>query len=99
MLDYGTRLAQANGVYLAGLQRVASTPEPDGQKFPCGSRVRIADDLGPSMRHFQSGVEATVGYVHAHAYGGSDVSSYNLNIDGRGPVAWYHESRLTAIES
>lgn len=95
--DYETRAAQAQGVYQAGMKKVAETPEPEGQKFPCGSRVRIADDLGPSMRHFESGVDATVEYVYAHAYGGSDVKSYCLNIDGCGSVAWYYEHQLTAI--
>jgi hypothetical protein len=99
MLDYQTRLAHANCDYRAGLKKVATTPEPDGQKFPCGSRVRIVDDLGSAMSHFHSGVEATVEYVYAHAYGGSDVKSYSLNIDGRGSCAWYHEHQLTAIES
>ncbi|MFM6946071.1 MAG: hypothetical protein ACKOWW_02945 [Flavobacteriales bacterium] len=97
MLDYETRAADARAMYQAGMNRVAETPEPKGQKFPCGSRVRIADDLGPSMSHFESGVEATVEYVYAHAYGGGDVKSYSLNIDGRGSVAWYYEHQLTAI--
>ena len=79
------------------LRKVKETPDPDGQKFPRGSRVRIADDLGVSMSHFKSGVDATVEYVHAHAYGGSDVKSYSLNIDDCGSVAWYYESQLSAI--
>lgn len=93
-MDYETRKAQVNAIYQQGLQRVKDTPEPEGQKFPCGSRVRIADDLGSSMSHFESGVEATVEYVYAHAYGGSNVKLYSLNIDGRGSVAWYHEHQL-----
>ena len=97
MLDYETREAQAIAIYQQGLQRVKDTPEPKGQQFPNGSRVRIKDDLGPSMSHFESGVEATVENVYAHAYGGSDVKSYRLNIDGRGSVAWYYEHQLEAI--
>lgn len=82
----------------AGLKRVDTTPEPTGQKFPNGSRVRIVDDLGSGMSHFQSGVNATVVYTYAHAYGGNDVKSYCLDIDDYGQVSWYHEWQLTAIE-
>jgi hypothetical protein len=80
------------------MMMVASTPEPGGQKFPNGSRVRIADDLGDAMGHFQSGVNATIGYTYAHAYGGTDVKSYCLYIDDGGEAAWYYEHQLTAIE-
>ena len=88
--------AQAN--FDAGMERVATTSEPKGQKFPNGSRVRIADDLGDGMSHFQSGVNATVLHTYAHAYGGNDVKSYALDIDGYGHTAWYYEHQLTAIE-
>ena len=91
------RLAEANSYVAACLKRMESKPEPEGQKFPIGTRVRIADDLGPTMSHFPSGVNATVQYVYAHAYGGSDVRSYCLNIDGRGSSAWYYERQLTEI--
>jgi hypothetical protein len=80
------------------MDKVASTPEPQGQKFPNGSRVRIADDLGESMSHFQGGVNATVCYTHAHAYGGDAVEEYCLDIDNYGRVSWYEEWQLTAIE-
>lgn len=82
--------------YLAAMEVVATTPEPKGQKFPCGSRVRIADDLGYSMRHFPSGVNATVLHTYAHAYGGNDVKSYALCIDDYGHSSWYDEHQLTA---
>lgn len=101
--DYETRHAQAQAYHQAGLKRVRTTPEPEGQKFPCGSRVRIADDLGASMRHFPAGKNATVQYVYSHAYGqmngGSNVKDYSLDIDGMGSHAWYHEHQLTAIPS
>ncbi len=95
--NYERRRADAMACYRSALDRVASEPEPDGQKFPCGSRVRIAEDLGPSMRHFESGGNATVEYVYAHAYGCGDVKSYSLDVDGVGSVAWYREHQLTAI--
>lgn len=96
-MNYQERKAQASAIYSQGLNNVKNKPEPKGQKFPCGSRVRIADDLGHSMSHFTSGVEATVKYVYAHAYGGDDIKSYCLDIDGVGSSAWYEECQLTAI--
>ena len=100
MMDYETRLAQAQSVHAAGLRRVATERKPKGQKFPCGSRVRVADDLGPTMSHFESGVEATVQYVYAHAYGGNDVKSYCLHIDGigeKGPAHYPWPEVWTAL--
>lgn len=98
-MNYQERKALAESIYSQGLDNVKNKTEPKGQKFPCGSRVRIADDLGPCMSHFTSGVEATVKYVYAHAYGGDNVKSYCLDIDGEGSSAWYEEWQLTAIDS
>jgi len=89
---------QAKSIYRAGLSTVANSDPPKGQKFPPGTRVRIADDLGSCMEHFEKGKNATVEYTYAHAYGGNDVKSYSLNIDGVGSVSWYDECQLTAIE-
>lgn len=97
MKSFSEREAMAKARYTEGLLRAMSNPEPQGQKFPCGARVRIAEDLGPRMRHFISGANATVEYVHAHAYGGSDVKSYSLFVDGHGSCAWYEEWQLSAI--
>lgn len=84
--------------YDESMQRVATKPAPDGQKFPVGSRVKVADDLGPHMSHFPgAGKFATVHHTYAHAYGGSDVKSYSLHIDDYGTVAWYDEHQLTAV--
>ena len=96
-MDYETRLSQAKAYYQAGLKKVENTPEPARQKFANGTKVRIADDLGRAMFHFPSGIKATVEYTYAHAYGGDDVNSYSLIVDGHGSVAWYHEWQLTAI--
>lgn len=84
--------------YQKSMDRVKNTPEPKKQKFPRGSRVMIAKNLGPSMSHFPSGIEATVNHTYAHAYGGEDVKSYCLNVDGVGSVSWYDEDQLAAIE-
>ena len=79
-----------------GLDRVKTTPMPEGQKFPIGARVRIADDLGPYMTHFSGkGCIATVVHTYDHAFGGGDTKSYTLNIDGLGNSSWYLEHQLT----
>lgn len=96
-MNYEERHAQAQGIYRAGLERVKTTPPPKGQKYPPGTRVRIAYDLGSTMSHFESGKNATVRYTCAHAYGGDGVRSYCLDIDGHGEVSWYYESQLTPI--
>lgn len=101
MKNYADRLAEANEIYAAGLRKVKTTPAPEGQKFPAGSFVRIADDLGPSMFHFKGGVFARVEYTYDHAYGGGDKKSYSLLIEGAPgrwhSVAWYWEHQLTAV--
>jgi hypothetical protein len=95
MLDYEIRHAHAKAYYQTGLERVANTPEPEGQKFPIGSRVKIFCDGGqknkPGVGEF-----ATVEYVYAHAYGGDDVKKYALNIDGN-RWSWYDESQLERV--
>jgi len=97
MVSYEERLADANAIYQQGMERVKNTPPPDGQKFAPGTRVHIAKDLGPMMQHFKGDVDATVLYTYAHAYGGDDVESYSLGVDGYGTVAWYKEWQLTEI--
>lgn len=97
-MDYQERHAQARAVYERGLARVQNQPMPDGQAFPVGARVRIADDLGSAMRHFPSGRFATVVHTYAHAFGGDDVKSYCLDIDDIGQHSWYDEHQLTLVE-
>ena len=80
--------AVVRGPYADGMKRIASMPEPKGQKFPIGSRVRIA-----------GGLLATVKHTYAHAFGGEEVSLYSLDVDGRGIRGWYDEERLTLIEA
>jgi len=93
-----SRLTDATGMYQMGLARVKNDPIPKGQKFPPGTRVHIAEDLGPWMSHFESGVDATVEYTYAHAYGGDNINSYSLDVDGHGSIAWYYENQLTEIK-
>jgi hypothetical protein len=98
-MTYTEREKQAKAYYALGLERVKNSPEPEGQKFPCGSRVRVSNTLAPNKSHFHAGVNATVEYTYAHAYGGSNTKDYKLNIDGIGSVAWYQEEELTLIEA
>jgi hypothetical protein len=97
-VDDKTKHEQAKSYYEQCLREMKSKPEPKGQKFKCGQRVRIADDLGEQMSHFESGVNATVEYTYAHIYGGGDIKSYRLFVDGEGSVAWYYEHQLTALD-
>lgn len=96
MSDESYYARRAKEIYAAGLKRVATTPEPKGQKFPNGSRVRVGK-MPTHMAHFRGECNATVRYTYAHAYGGSDVKSYCLDIDGYGVAGWYKEQQLTAI--
>jgi len=69
------------------------------QKFPTGTRVRIANELPIYMRHFDGkGELATVIYTYAQAYGGYDYKSYCLDIDGLGITSWYEENLLTKVK-
>ena len=68
------------------------------QAFYKGDLVRIADDLGPSMRHFEGGCDAIVIGSYADQYGGTDRDNYTLHLKGRGTVSWYYAHQLTLIE-
>ena len=86
------KLHQAKSIYQAGLKLVQTTPEPAGQKFPIGTRVRITKDGGDFR-----GRMATVKYTYAHAYPGfnhNNVKDYCLDIEGVGIVAWFKETSL-----
>jgi hypothetical protein len=92
-----SRYKEAKAYYNQALERVKTTPEPKLQKFPVGVKVKIAKDLGKFMSHFKSDVEAIVEHTYAHAYGGNDVYSYSLIINGSS-TAWYYENQLTLIK-
>jgi hypothetical protein len=68
------------------------------QKFKRGDHIKIADDLGKSMAHFQSGVEGIVIGSYADKYGGKTIDSYTIHIKGHGQVSWYYENQLTLIK-
>ena len=89
---------EAQSYYAASMKRVASTPCPEGQKYPPGTRVYIAKDLGPGMWHFSKGQWATVHHTYAHAFGGDNIESYCLTLDRGGRTSWYMEWQLTTEE-
>lgn len=68
------------------------------QKFQKGDLVEVDEDLGSTMRHFDSGCNAIVIGSYADQYGGSNTSSYTLYIKDKGRVSWYNEYQLTLIE-
>lgn len=102
------RYEEAQGYYATGLHRVKTTKAPSGQKFPVGSFVKIAKDLGPNMSHFTSDKFAQVEYTYSHAfppedgYGGKDIKNYSLLIryspSKWSSSAWYMENQLTLVE-
>ena len=72
------------------------------QKFPRGTCVRVAKDLGLAMRFFPSDTDAIVEYTYSQRYSGNDVKSYCLLLldDSGKPtdsVSWYKEHQLTLI--
>lgn len=77
--------------YEEGMQRVATTPAPKGQKFAIGALVKI----DASTRSDAAGKLATVKHSYAHAYGGKDTSSYCLDVDGIGVLSWFQEANLS----
>ena len=101
METYEKRLSDAKSNYQQGLDNVKNKAEPKKQKFPCGSFVKIADELHGGMHHFSSGIPAMVEYTYAHAYGSDDINSYSLFIrespDEWNSCAWYEEDQLTLI--
>ena len=68
-------------------------------KYHKGDHVKIAEDLGETMSHFEADCEAIVLYSYKDKYGGKDcdVEDYSVYIKGVGQVSWYEENQLTLI--
>jgi hypothetical protein len=49
------------------------------------------------MSHFPKACNATVVGTYAQQFGGGDVKSYTLDLDGIGENSWYQEDQLTLI--
>jgi len=69
------------------------------QKFHTGDWVRVAKDLGPTMRHFTADCEAIVIGSYADQCGGGNHNSYTLYLKGRGICSWYYGEQLTLLEA
>lgn len=72
------------------------------QKFHRGDVVRIAKDLGMTMRHFPADRLAVVVGSYRDQFGGGAHNSkdYTLRLEGNtGGTSWYHEDQLTLVEA
>lgn len=70
-------------------------------KYKHGDMVRVADDLGDTMSHFESGVDAIILGSYQDLCGGSmkhHHREYSIYIRGKGSVSWYKEDQLELIE-
>lgn len=73
------------------------------QKFHKNDHVRLTDDLGSFMQHFEgAGGEAIVIGSYVDQYGGGSESNgheYTLYIKDHGKISWYHEHQMTLIKT
>ena len=74
------------------------------QKFPRGSRVKVADKLPKNMSHFAVGFEGIVECTYSQEYGGVSIKCYSLlqlgeKDTGINITAWYEEDQLTLLDS
>ena len=69
------------------------------QKYFRGHRVKIAEDLGPSMAHFTGDCEAIVIGSYSDQFGGDNDDSYSLLLltEQQYSVSWYREHKLTLL--
>jgi hypothetical protein len=74
------------------------------QLFDTGQIVKVAEDLGEDMAHFQGrGCIAVIEYTYGQKYGGSNVDNYSLlilneDLTPKGLSAWYLEHQLTLVD-
>lgn len=78
------------------------------QKYERGQRVKVADEMPPSMSHFERGFEAIIDHSYTDAYGrmGQErrdrmYSVVELNKSGKpvNQIAWYYEDQLTLLDA
>ena len=89
------RLKHAQRIHAAGLNNVATTPEPEGQKFHKDERVVVF-----GHPHVRDGTQATVMYTYAHAFPDFDaaaVKTYSLDVDHYGHMSWFAEDQLAYV--
>ena len=70
------------------------------QKFRRGDLVHIAKDLGGSMSHFDSDIDAIILGSYADLCHGdaSDIYQYSVLFLSGNSASWYKEEQLTFIE-
>lgn len=68
------------------------------RRFIKGDWVRVAKDLGQSMRHFTADCEAIVIGSYGDEYGGNNHRELTIHIRGKGKTSWYYDHQLTLIE-
>lgn len=71
------------------------------QKYQHGDMVRVADDLGYTMSHFESGVDAIILGSYQDLFGGGmehQYKEYSIYIRGKGVVSWYKEEQSELIK-
>lgn len=92
MIDYEKRLAQAKAYSAWGEENVKNGTFKTKQKYPKGARVQTT--------HTWAGcTTGTIIGTYAQLYGGDNIDSYSLDIDGRGKCSWFPEASLTLIET
>ncbi len=72
-----------------------SKPEPKGQKFSRGSKVKVVDSYWPEY----IGRVATVMYTHAHAFDSDSVENYSLMFDDGCEVSWFIAEGLEEVKN
>lgn len=68
------------------------------QMFHKGDLVHVAKDLGPMMSHFENDTDAIVIGSYKDQFGGDNVDSFTLHLEGRGQASWYYGCQLTLLE-
>ena len=68
------------------------------QQFHKGDWVRVAKDLGDSMRHFPADCEAIVIGSYKDQFGGGNTNNYTLYLKNHGECSWYQTHQLTLIK-
>lgn len=72
------------------------------QKFHFGDAVRIAKELGPSMRHFQSDCVVVIIGSFLDLCGSTtteDKHTYGVMFPNGNRVSWYKKDQLTLIRN
>lgn len=67
------------------------------QKFKKGDFVRVAVNLGPTMSHFDAGMDAVVIGSYRDQYGGGGQHQYTICYADSTGTSWYNESQLTKL--